>query len=174
MTRRYKTLAVVLACVAAPLGLAACGEPPSMEDDLINTYNARQCIIDREARHAGMYNADNFFGSSAKGAYQWLSSSWKVYLPWAEAHYGVVLTTPEEDALGARTQAKFASPYTQDLVTAYALVEEPQGVRPWTHKKCYPLIGTPAMFRDDAPLNEVPLFIVLQVSEPLEEVPVGL
>lgn len=168
MKKRFKTLAGVMFCSATPLALAACGEPPSMEDDLYATYNARQCIIDREARHAGMYDANNFFGSTASGAYQWLDSSWKLYLPWAEAYYGEVLTTPEQDALGARTRAKFASPYTQDLVTAYALLEEPQGVRPWTHKKCYRIIGTEPMFREDAPPNEMPLFLVLELDVPEE------
>lgn len=146
------------------IGLMAC-EPDNAAPDLDKTYNARQCIIDIESRNVpeGMYVAENSI-STASGAYQWLDSSWPFYLEGAEGYYNLRLTTPEEDLAGARKHAAYASPYTQDLVSTYALVVEPQNVRPWTHPHCYRLIGTSPLLRDDGPVNPITQFIQRQID----------
>lgn len=162
-------IGVLVACAA--VGVASC-DIETMEDDELATYNARHCIIDRESRQAGMYvaeyggSATGSDGSTASGAYQWLNSSWSIYLPLAEAHYGGIrLTTPEEDLAGARTHAAYASPFTQDVVAAYALIETPQGVRPWPYTVCWNLVGTDPDFNRYGPLTEVPLFVQQQIDD---------
>lgn len=142
--------------------LSACS-PEFLEPDLDATYNARQCIIDRESRNAGMYTAENSV-STASGAYQWLDSSWSTYLPWAEEHYGVRLTSPDEDMYGARRHAAYASPYAQDVVAAYALKVRPQGIRPWPYSSCWALIDSTKLVRMDGPENPPPLFVQEQID----------
>ena len=162
--RFSKKLALVPAIVSL-CAITAC-TPDHAVEYLSATYNARQCIIDIESRHAGMYTAGNDV-SSAEGAYQWLDSDkhiWNYYLGKTEEFFQLRLTSAEEDANGARYHAASASPYTQDLVTAYALVIKPQNVRPWTHKRCYALIGTDAELRDDGPVNAPPPFIQAQID----------
>lgn len=145
--------------------------------ELDATYNARQCIIDFESRAygvTGMYTAENGGTpaneagrnkTDASGAYQWKNPSWREYLPWVEQYFGLILTSPEEDAKGARNHAAYASPYTQDLVTSWALLHPDlaQNHRPWTHKTCWAIIGSPKLLRTDGPESHPTPFIQAQV-----------
>lgn len=123
--------------------------------ELEATYNARQCIINLEARRAGIYTAE--FGGSpsgrdggtASGAYQWVNDSWQTSSRLAGNFYGLTLFSEEDMKRGAPFHASFASPYVQDLVTAFALLHPKlnQNQTPWTHPECYRLIGTPKRLR---------------------------
>lgn len=159
---RFRTLGTAIAVVFSITVLAACN-PEVMQSDLERTYNARQCIIDRESRNAGVYTAENPV-STASGAYQWLDSSWRTYLPWAEKAYNVTLVSPEEEARGARQHAAYASPYAQDVVASYALVYKPQNLRPWPYTKCWALVGTDKSLRLDGPESIPPPFIQAQID----------
>lgn len=158
--RKQKIVAIVAAF--AVLGLSAC-DLSVAEEHLDVTYNARQCIIDRESREAGMYTAENPT-STASGAYQWLDSSWQVFLPFAEEYYGARLTSLEEEQAGAREHAAFASPYVQDVVAAHALMVRPQNARPWPYRSCWAKIGEAVSLRDDGPVYPPTAYLQGQID----------
>jgi hypothetical protein len=170
---RARALSVAVAS-AAVIGLTGCN-PEQVHQDLESTYNARQCIIDRESRSSGLYDAEygnhpgGADGSTASGAYQWLNSSWQKFLPWAEEYYGMTLTSEAEDQNGAREHAAYASPYAQDVVATYALIVRPQNQRPWTYQKCWDLVGSPPELREDGPVNQPPGHVLEQIEQYVTE-----
>ena len=127
--------------------------------ELNSSYNARQCIIDRESRSAGMYTSEyggspsGADGSTASGAYQWLNSSWQTYLQWTESYYGISLTSPEETARDARIHAAYANPFAQDLVSTFALLHRnlAQNQKPWPYDQCWAIVGSDKVLRADGP-----------------------
>lgn len=135
--------------------------------DLETTYNARQCIIDNESRDygvTGMYRAENPI-SSASGVSQWTNNSWRNYIVFAEKYYGLRLTSPEEDLKGARYHAAYAEPFTQDVVTAFALNHKDlaQYQEPWPYNHCWAIVGTAKQLRPDGPEFDPTPFIDSQV-----------
>ena len=177
MPSTIKRLAIAAFAAFGLVLLSACN-PEVVAPDLASTENARQCIIDHESREAGAYTAEHGGtpggSSSASGAYQYLDSSWQLMLPRAEGFYGLHLTSPQEEAVSdsygnnARTHAAYASPYAQDVVTAFALAHRDfnQNLRPWSgaDKPCYRLIGTEPMYRSDTPPNAPPAHIEAQIE----------
>lgn len=157
-------LFAVNASAAYASRLPAPATPQAAHADLEATYNARMCIMDHESRNnPDPYTVKNPH-SSAYGAYQWMPVSWPSYLAWAEAHYGLRLTSSDEDAHGARVFASATSHYTQDLVTAFALLYR-QGKKPWTggDAPCWYKVGTTPNYLDGSPLNAPSDFVQAQM-----------
>lgn len=97
--------------------------------DLAATTPARQCLRWKETRgEAHPYVALNHGGSGAKGAFQYMDSTWRYVLSRAEAYYGVDISRA--------TNARDASAWAQNVVTAFA-VRHPGRLdhRPWPY--CY-------------------------------------
>ncbi len=132
--------------------------------DLDMTYNARQCIADHESRDAGLYTAENPI-SSASGISQWKNSSWQNYLGFAEKYYGLKLTSLEEDLRGGRFHAAYAEPFTQDLITAFALKHRDlaQYQKPWPYNSCWAQVDNPKQLRPDGQEFGPTLFILSEV-----------
>ncbi len=106
--------------------------------DVRKTYKYRQCLIDYESRHQGIYAAENggtpgvesSINSDASGAYQFLDSTWSRELPMAEKYYGIEISSA--------SHAAYASPRAQDIMATFAIIV--LNGNDWTHSRCRAIV----------------------------------
>ncbi len=106
--------------------------------DVRRTEEYRRCLIRFESSRSGYggYTAENggtpyvesSLNSDASGAYQFLDSTWVARLASAERYYGIEISNV--------SHAAYATPWAQDVVAAYSIVDPDLRGRDWTHPSC--------------------------------------